>query len=104
MAINRLAFSLAESLRDRGIEIIHQAGDRNLEEARRRYSELGVMLSYLDLPIDSVTILERLTLPSLELEHQRYGSLQQIYALHYLYHTHTLQETTNTIMVQISSG
>lgn len=42
VAINNLAFSIAKELQKRDIKIIHQAGERNIKEARERYRELGV--------------------------------------------------------------
>ncbi len=41
-AINRLALSLAPELQKRGIAILHQAGERNLETVRQAYGELGI--------------------------------------------------------------
>lgn len=41
-AINELALSLATTLHNRGIKIIHQAGERNREEIRRQYEALGI--------------------------------------------------------------
>ena len=41
-AINELALKLAPTLKERNIKIIHQAGERNIEEVKKRYKELGV--------------------------------------------------------------
>jgi len=41
-AINNLALQLAPELRRRGIGIIHQAGERNLEQVRDAYAQLGI--------------------------------------------------------------
>jgi UDP-N-acetylglucosamine--N-acetylmuramyl-(pentapeptide) pyrophosphoryl-undecaprenol N-acetylglucosamine transferase len=41
-AINTLALSLAPQLKARGIEIIHQAGERNIEGVRKQYAQLGI--------------------------------------------------------------
>jgi len=41
-AINDLALKLAPELRRRGIGIIHQAGERNLEQVRNAYAESGI--------------------------------------------------------------
>ncbi len=41
-AINTLALSLAPELKKRGIGIIHQAGEKNIEEVKREYRDLGV--------------------------------------------------------------
>jgi len=42
VAINRLALALAPELHKRGISISHQAGERNVDEVRRAYGELGI--------------------------------------------------------------
>jgi UDP-N-acetylglucosamine--N-acetylmuramyl-(pentapeptide) pyrophosphoryl-undecaprenol N-acetylglucosamine transferase len=42
LAINRLALSLAPKLKDMGISIIHQAGEKNIDEVRDRYRDLGI--------------------------------------------------------------
>ena len=41
-AINRLAVSLAPELKKRGIEIIHQAGEKNIEDVKAQYRSLGI--------------------------------------------------------------
>ena len=41
-AINRLALALAPKLKERGIGIIHQAGEKNIDEVKKQYAELGV--------------------------------------------------------------
>ncbi|WP_457602920.1 undecaprenyldiphospho-muramoylpentapeptide beta-N-acetylglucosaminyltransferase [Nitratifractor sp.] len=41
-AINRLALELAPVLKARGIEIVHQAGERHLEKVRNAYREMGI--------------------------------------------------------------
>ena len=41
-AINTLALEIAPTLRDRGIHIIHQAGERNIAEVEQAYRELGI--------------------------------------------------------------
>ncbi|HFC03730.1 MAG TPA: undecaprenyldiphospho-muramoylpentapeptide beta-N-acetylglucosaminyltransferase [Nitratifractor salsuginis] len=42
VAINRLALALAPELQKRGIAISHQAGERNVDEVRKAYEELGI--------------------------------------------------------------
>jgi UDP-N-acetylglucosamine--N-acetylmuramyl-(pentapeptide) pyrophosphoryl-undecaprenol N-acetylglucosamine transferase len=42
VAINKLALALAPELQRRGIAITHQAGERNLDEVRQAYEELGI--------------------------------------------------------------
>lgn len=41
-AINVLALSLAPELKKRGIGIIHQAGEKNIEEVKKQYRDLGI--------------------------------------------------------------
>lgn len=41
-AINDLALSIAPVLKERGIRIIHQAGERNIEAVRNAYDALGI--------------------------------------------------------------
>ncbi len=41
-AINSLALDLACELQKRGIEIIHQAGEKNIDEVKKAYAKLGV--------------------------------------------------------------
>jgi UDP-N-acetylglucosamine--N-acetylmuramyl-(pentapeptide) pyrophosphoryl-undecaprenol N-acetylglucosamine transferase len=41
-AINKLALELAPILKEKGINIIHQAGERNIEEVKNSYKELGI--------------------------------------------------------------
>ncbi len=41
-AINALALSLAPQIDKRGIKIIHQAGEKNIEEIEQAYKELGI--------------------------------------------------------------
>lgn len=41
-AINTLALELAPELKERGIRIIHQAGQNNIDEVQKAYDELGI--------------------------------------------------------------
>ena len=41
-AINELALKLAPTLKEKKIKIIHQAGERNIEEVERAYQEIGI--------------------------------------------------------------
>lgn len=41
-AINELALSLAPELQKRGIKIIHQAGEKNIDEVQKAYVESGI--------------------------------------------------------------
>jgi len=41
-AINTLALALAPELHRRGITLLHQAGERNLETVRQAYADLGI--------------------------------------------------------------
>jgi UDP-N-acetylglucosamine--N-acetylmuramyl-(pentapeptide) pyrophosphoryl-undecaprenol N-acetylglucosamine transferase len=40
--INKLALELAPILKEKGIKIIHQAGERNIKEVENAYKELGI--------------------------------------------------------------
>ena len=42
VAINKLALSLASTLKDKKIKIIHQAGERNIENVKKEYEALGI--------------------------------------------------------------
>jgi len=41
-AINELALKLAPTLKEKKIKIIHQAGERNIEEVQKSYKEIGI--------------------------------------------------------------
>jgi len=41
-AINKLALQIAPGLHERGIRIIHQAGERNIQEVQDAYKRLGI--------------------------------------------------------------
>jgi len=41
-AINELALKLAPTLKERNIKIIHQAGERNIDEVQKSYEKLGI--------------------------------------------------------------
>ena len=41
-AINELALKLAPTLKERNIKIIHQAGERNIQEVQEKYEKLGI--------------------------------------------------------------
>jgi UDP-N-acetylglucosamine--N-acetylmuramyl-(pentapeptide) pyrophosphoryl-undecaprenol N-acetylglucosamine transferase len=42
VAINKLALSLASTLKDKNIKIIHQSGERNIEEVKLEYKALNI--------------------------------------------------------------
>ena len=42
VAINKLALSLASTLKDKKIKIIHQAGERNIENVKKEYQAIGI--------------------------------------------------------------
>jgi len=42
VAINKLALSLAKELHEKGIKIIHQTGEANLEDVKKEYEALGI--------------------------------------------------------------
>ncbi len=41
-AINKLALELAPTLKEKNIKIIHQAGERNIDEVKKSYDEIGI--------------------------------------------------------------
>lgn len=41
-AINKLALKLAPTLKEKNIKIIHQAGERNIDEVKKAYDDLGI--------------------------------------------------------------
>ncbi len=41
-AINNLALQMAPQLKERGIKIIHQAGQNNIDEVQKAYDDLGI--------------------------------------------------------------
>jgi len=41
-AINELALKLAPTLKEKNIKIIHQAGERNIEEVKKSYEQIGI--------------------------------------------------------------
>lgn len=41
-AINKLALKLAPTLKEKNIKIIHQAGERNIDEVKKAYENLGI--------------------------------------------------------------
>ncbi len=41
-AINTLALQIAPQLKERGIKIIHQAGQNNIDEVKKAYDDLGI--------------------------------------------------------------
>jgi UDP-N-acetylglucosamine--N-acetylmuramyl-(pentapeptide) pyrophosphoryl-undecaprenol N-acetylglucosamine transferase len=41
-AINKLALELAPTLKEKNIKIIHQAGERNIEEVKKSYEDIGI--------------------------------------------------------------
>ncbi|BAF71281.1 undecaprenyldiphospho-muramoylpentapeptide beta-N-acetylglucosaminyltransferase [Sulfurovum sp. NBC37-1] len=41
-AINKLALEIAPKLKERGIRIIHQAGEKNIDEVRKDYEDIGI--------------------------------------------------------------
>jgi len=42
VAINKLALSLASTLKNKKIKIIHQAGEKNIENVKKEYEALGI--------------------------------------------------------------
>ena len=42
VAINTLALELAQIIKDRGLKIIHQAGENNIQEVEQAYRDMGI--------------------------------------------------------------
>jgi len=42
VAINKLALELAPTLKEKKIKIIHQAGEKNIEEVKKSYKKIGI--------------------------------------------------------------
>ena len=58
-AINTLALSLAPELHRRGITILHQAGERNLETVRQAYGKLGIEAEVFGFTTELPTLMAR---------------------------------------------
>ena len=59
MAINRLALDLAPILQERNINIIHQAGERNIEQTKQSYLDRGVKAEVFGFTSELSTYMER---------------------------------------------
>lgn len=57
--INEWALSLALELTKRGIKIIHQCGDKNLEAMKSRYQTLGVHVTLFGFTMDIISYLDQ---------------------------------------------
>jgi UDP-N-acetylglucosamine--N-acetylmuramyl-(pentapeptide) pyrophosphoryl-undecaprenol N-acetylglucosamine transferase len=42
VAINKLALKIAPTLNEKGIKIIHQAGEKNIQEVKEQYKNIGI--------------------------------------------------------------
>ena len=58
-AINDLALDLAKELEKRGIKIIHQAGERDLQRVKQRYEELGIDVELYGFTKDLLSLIEK---------------------------------------------
>ncbi len=56
-SINDLALSLATELKDRGIKIIHQAGENDFERVKEEYADLGVEVELYAFTKDLATLI-----------------------------------------------
>ena len=59
MAINRLALDLVPILKEKNINIIHQAGERNIEEVKQSYRDLGIEAEVFGFTTELSTYMER---------------------------------------------
>lgn len=59
MAINRLALDLASILKEKNINIIHQAGERNIDEVKQSYRDLGIDAEVFGFTTELSTYMER---------------------------------------------
>ena len=59
MAINKLALDLISTLKDKNINIIHQAGERNIDEIKQSYRDLGIEANVFGFTTELSTYMER---------------------------------------------
>jgi len=59
MAINRLALDLASTLKEKNIHIIHQAGEKNIEEVKQSYLDRGIEAEVFGFTTELSTYMER---------------------------------------------
>jgi len=58
-AINDLALNLAFELKNRGIKIIHQAGESDYERVKKEYEDLGVEVELYGFTQDLATLMQK---------------------------------------------
>jgi len=58
-AINRLALELAPLLKEKHIKIIHQAGERNIDEVKKSYEEIGIEAEVFGFTTQLSTFMEQ---------------------------------------------
>jgi len=58
-AINRLALELAPILKEKHIKIIHQAGERNIDEVKKSYEEIGIEAEVFGFTTQLSTFMEQ---------------------------------------------
>ncbi len=58
-AINRLALDLAPMLKERGIKIIHQAGEKNIQEVRQSYRDIGIEAEVFGFTTELASFMEQ---------------------------------------------
>jgi len=59
IAINRLALDLASTLKERDIHIIHQAGEKNIEEVKQSYLDRGIEAEVFGFTTELSSYMER---------------------------------------------
>ena len=59
MAINRLALDLAQILKEKNIDIIHQAGEKNIDEIKQSYRDLGIEAEVFGFTNELSTYMQR---------------------------------------------
>lgn len=58
-AINDLALNMAKELKERGITIVHQAGEKDLDRVKSEYEKLGVDVELYGFTTDMPEIIEK---------------------------------------------
>ena len=59
LAINRLALDLAKELQNRGIAILHQAGEKHIDSVQKEYQKLGVEAEVFGFSKDIAEYMQR---------------------------------------------
>jgi len=58
-AINKLALEMAPLLKEKHIKIIHQAGERNIDEVKKSYEEIGIEAEVFGFTTQLSTFMEK---------------------------------------------